>query len=90
MYRTGIEIISQILDVSIDGISKTRIMYQAYLSYNQLTRYLELLLDLEYLEFDDKRKLFTTTAKGLEFMKSNSERHEFADGLSSVAIQDAS
>jgi predicted transcriptional regulator len=64
---------SQILGVAVSGTTKTRIMYQAYLSYNRLTKYLDLLLDIEYLEFDNERKLFKTTAKGLEFLRSNNE-----------------
>lgn len=73
LYRARVEIMSQILGVAVSGTTKTRIMYQAYLSYNRLTKYLDLLLDIEYLEFDNERKLFKTTAKGLEFLKSNNE-----------------
>jgi predicted transcriptional regulator len=53
LYRTRVEIFSQILDVAISEISKTRTMYQAYLSYQQLNRYLKLLVDLGYLYFDN-------------------------------------
>jgi predicted transcriptional regulator len=75
---------SQILDVSVSGTTKTRIMYQAYLPYSRLTNYLNLLVAIGYLEFDDERKLFKTTAKGLDFLKSNNEPGNLAYSLSEV------
>jgi predicted transcriptional regulator len=53
------------------GTNRTRIMYQVYLPYHRLSKYLDLLIDIGYLEFDNERKLFTTTAKGSEFLKNN-------------------
>ena len=52
-YRSRTEIVSNILEAANGGVTKTKIMYKAYLSYNQLREYLSILIEnnlLEYLE----------------------------------------
>ena len=52
-YRSRTEIVSNILDAVNGGVTKTKIMYKAFLSYNQLKEYLSILIEnnlLEYLE----------------------------------------
>ena len=67
---------SNILDAAKGGITKTKIMYFAFLSYNQLNEYLSLLIEntlIEYLEGVNKYK---TTEKGLFFLKMHNELEE--------------
>jgi predicted transcriptional regulator len=70
--RSRTEIVSSILDAANGGgASKTKIMYTAFLSYNQLNEYLSLLTDiLEYLDGTNK---FKTTEKGLKYLKMYNE-----------------
>ena len=70
-YRSRTEIVSEILTLasSGEGISKTRIMYGAYLSYDQLKEYLSLLLVNRLLE--KKGVQYKTTSKGLEYVKQH-------------------
>ena len=42
-YRSRTEIVSMILDSANGGATKTKIMYNAFLSYNQLKEYLSVL-----------------------------------------------
>ena len=52
-YRSRTEIVSNILDAANGRANKTKIMYNAYLSYNQLKEFLSILLEnnlLEYIE----------------------------------------
>ena len=54
-YRSRIDIISVILDAvngGTDGLTKTKIMYQAYLSHEQIKEYLRLLTDNDLLRYD--------------------------------------
>ena len=44
------EIIQNILELSIDGARKTKILYQGNLSYFQLSKYLTMLIEKEILE----------------------------------------
>jgi predicted transcriptional regulator len=63
-YRSRSEIIHAILNVAEDGVTKTRIMYGAYISYAQLVEYLGLLMDRKLLHFDKKSNYYTLTEKG--------------------------
>ena len=69
--RTETEIIALILE-SINGngrAAQTRIMFEAYLSYAQLKRYLSLLLQKGLIEYQKVGGLFTMTEKGMHFLQ---------------------
>ncbi len=71
--RSDIDIMANILSEANKGTKKTRIMYRCNLSHRQLQLYLQLLLDMGFLESDSKKegaKLnhFRTTSKGIEFL----------------------
>jgi predicted transcriptional regulator len=75
-HRT--EIIAQILEVVNDGsssggdegVTRTKIMYKAFLSYAQLKEYLAILTHNGLLSFDVSTQTFKTTEKGLRFLKA--------------------
>ena len=52
-YRSRTEIVSNILEAANGGVTKTKIMYKAYLSYNQLREYLSILIENNLLEYLD-------------------------------------
>ena len=49
--RNRTEIVSNILEATNGGISKTKIMYKTYLSYNQLREYLSILIENNLIEY---------------------------------------
>ena len=68
-YRSRTDIISEILDVANGGsATRTKIMYKAYLSYNQLKEYLMLLTENSLLSYDAYNQTYRTTEKGLRFL----------------------
>ena len=71
--RTHTEIVGNILDSANGGASKTKIMYKAYLSYNQLKEYLSLLIENNLIEYLDGTRTFKTTEKGLNYLKMHNE-----------------
>ena len=71
--RSRTEIVSNILDAANGGTTKTKIMYTAFLSYNQLTEYLSLLIENNLIEYLDGTNKFKTTEKGLFFLKMHNE-----------------
>ncbi|MGH9982208.1 MAG: winged helix-turn-helix domain-containing protein [Nitrososphaeraceae archaeon] len=75
-YRTSTEIISMILDAAKVGATKTKIMYKAMLSYNQLKEYLSVLIKNNLMEYRDGNKTFKTTEKGLNLLKIHNEMIE--------------
>ncbi len=68
-YRTRTEIIARILEVASEGtVLKTKIMYGAFLSHQQLKEYLSLLLERELIQFSKQGQTYRTTEKGLHFL----------------------
>jgi len=60
-YRSRTEIVSNILDAANGGATKTKIMYNAFLSYNQLKDYLSILIENNLLAYLEGAKIFRTT-----------------------------
>ena len=75
-YRSRTEIVSNILDAANGGATKTKIMYTAFLSYNQLTEYLSILIENNLLEYRHGPQTFKTTEKGLNLLKMHNEMGE--------------
>ena len=71
--RSRTEIVGSILDAANGGTTKTKIMYIAFLGYNQLNEYLSLLIENNLVEYLDGTKTFKTTEKGLFFLKVHNE-----------------
>jgi predicted transcriptional regulator len=74
VVRNRIEIIAHILEVvnegSDDGVTKTKIMYKAFLNYAQLKEYLTILTDNGLLSYDLGTQTFKTSKKALRFLKA--------------------
>lgn len=65
--RSNIEVVADILRIGEHGAGKTRIMYQANMSYHQLQKYLDLLVDRGCLQrtVSDKSHIsYNVTSKG--------------------------
>jgi predicted transcriptional regulator len=75
-YRSRTEIVSNILEAANGGVTKTKIMYKAYLSYNQLKEYLSILIENNLIEYLDGTNKFKTTEKGLNLLKMHNEMAE--------------
>ena len=52
----------------VDGITKTKIMYKAFITYDQLNDYLSLLLEKGLIEYTEGERLYRTTPKGVDFL----------------------
>jgi len=73
--RSRTEIVAMILDAANGGggETKTKIMYFAFLSYNQVKEYLSLLIANNLIEYIDGTHKFKTTEKGLNYLKMHNE-----------------
>jgi predicted transcriptional regulator len=68
------EIVASILQSVInpkadDGIRRTRIMYNSFLSYSMVTHYLKLLTENGSLEYDELNKTYRITEAGLRVLE---------------------
>ena len=70
--RDRIDIISDILEVAKveDGITKTRIMYKANLSHDQMKHYVRILTESNLLHYDLHTQRFKISEKGLRFIEA--------------------
>ncbi len=68
-YRSRPEIISHILEIANGGgATQSKIMYKAFLDYDQVREYLLLLAKSDMLQYDFITRTFKTTEKGLKFL----------------------
>ena len=59
-----------------EELTKTKIMYKAFLSYSQLKEYLAMLVENSLLEFEEGRQIYRTTEKGIRFLQMYAQVHE--------------
>ena len=80
-YRDRTEMITLILTSAsrMNGVLKTKIMYEAFLSFSQLKEYVALLLRNGLLEHDELKKTYKTTEKGLRLLELYNSLTEIVD-----------
>jgi len=77
MKRSRQEIISQILEICMNGASKTKIVYQANLNFKTVNPYLDLLIKNEMIQVNEGRAiLYETTPKGIRLLESIKRIHD--------------
>lgn len=75
MGRGKHDVYAEILTIAKQGgVGKTKIMYQANLSWKQLNQHLDTLLSLRLIEKNSTT--FRTTVKGLVFLKHINEANK--------------
>lgn len=58
-----------ILQASMNGATKTRLMYSAYLSYAQVQEYLQFLMERRLIGFEKETHAYKLTEQGLRFLR---------------------
>ena len=70
-YRTSVEIIAEILKIANGGnVTRTKIMYSAFLNYFQLKEYLPMLTERGLISYNSDTRTYKTTEKGLMLLKT--------------------
>lgn len=65
-----------ILEAANGGATKTKIMYSAFLSFEQLKQYLAYLLERGLIEHEEITQKFRTTEKGMRVLKLQNQINE--------------
>ena len=68
--------LAAMLEVAKGKVTKTKIMYTAFLSYVQLKEYLSILIENNLIEYLDGTQTYKTTEKGLNLLKMHNEMAE--------------
>lgn len=74
--RSRLDITTMILESARTGIPKSKIMFEAYLSYSQLVEYLNYLDQNNLLEYETNTHLYKLTGKGLRVLNISKEMNE--------------
>ena len=75
-YRSRSDIVGLLLDAANGGgATKTKLMYKAYLSFNQLREYLTLLVENGLIEYE-VGQTYRTTEKGMRILYLQNEMNE--------------
>jgi predicted transcriptional regulator len=82
--RSRTEIVSNILDAANGRTTKTKIMYIAFLSYNQLNEYVSILIENNLIEYLDGTQTYKTTEKGLNYLKMHNEIGELLQSTTKI------
>jgi predicted transcriptional regulator len=78
-YRSRSEIVGLLLDAGNGGgATKTKLMYKAYLSFNQLREYLSLLVENGLIEYEEGMRTYRTTEKGIRLLQIQNTMDEIA------------
>ncbi len=64
--RSELDIIALILNISMNGVRKSRIFLDANISYTMFRKYLSYMVGIEFLR--EKKGLYYTTEKGAKFL----------------------
>lgn len=65
-----------ILQATREKVTKTKIMYKAYLSYSQVKEYLTYLVENDLVMLDKSDQMYSITQKGHEFLTKYDEMSE--------------
>jgi predicted transcriptional regulator len=69
-YRSRTDIVGSILKSANGGrANKTKIMYKAFLSFEQLKEYLTVLQEKGLIEYEERQKTYRTTTKGIRLLQ---------------------
>jgi len=78
-YRSRSDIVGLLLDAANGGgATKTKLMYKAYLSFNQLREYLALLVENGLIEYEEGMRTYRTTEKGMRLLQIQNTMDEIA------------
>ena len=78
-YRSRSDIIGLLLNAANGGgATKTKLMYSAFISFNQLKEYLSLLVENGLMEYEEGKHTYRTTEKGLRFLHLQNKIDEIA------------
>jgi len=76
MKRSRDIIISRILDICVNGASKTRIVYQANLNFRTINPYIDLLIRNGLIDVKkEKTLIYETTLRGLALLDNFKQIH---------------
>jgi|SoiMethySBSTD1v2_1073268.scaffolds.fasta_scaffold74690_2 predicted transcriptional regulator len=82
-YRSRTDIVASILQSAAregGGIGVTRLMYNSFLSYNQVSQYVKIIKENGLLNYDASTGKYTISAKGSKYLELHSKMDKMLHG----------
>src|SRR5688500_11628287 len=76
-HRTATAIIAEILHLASFRMSKTKIMYAAFLSHHQIQFYLRMLGESRLVAKEESRNVYKSTGRSMQILKLDTQREGF-------------
>ena len=87
MKRSRDIIISRILDICVNGASKTRIVYQANLNFRTINPYIDLLIRNGLIDVKkEKTLIYETTLRGLALQDNFKQIHSELSSKKALSV----
>ena len=78
-YRSRSEIIGLLLNAANGGgATKTKLMYSAFISFNQLREYLSLMVENGLVQYEEGMHTYKTTERGMRLLHIQNKIDEVA------------
>jgi predicted transcriptional regulator len=78
-YRSRSDIVGLLLNAANGGrATKTKLMYSAFISFNQLREYLSLLSENGLIQYEEGMHTYRTTEKGMRLIQIQNKIDEVA------------
>jgi len=78
-YRSRSDIVRLLLNAANGGrATKTKLMYSAFISFNQLREYLSLLVENGLIQYEEGMGTYRTTQKGMRLLHIQNKIDELA------------
>jgi predicted transcriptional regulator len=85
-HRIKPEIIWQLLEAANGRtVTKTELTYSAFVSHSQLQKYLVMLVEDGFIEYDSENRVCKTSNKGLEFLRLYNQVAEIVSPVLNLA-----
>lgn len=82
-YRSRTDIVASIFQSAAregGGIGVTRLMYNSFLSYNQITQYVKVIKENGLLNYETSAGKYTISAKGSKYLELHSKMNKMLQG----------
>ena len=78
-YRSRSDIIGLLLNAANGGrATKTKLMYSAFISFNQLREYVSFLVENGLIQYEEGKHTYRTTEKGMRLLNIQNKMDEVA------------
>ena len=79
-HRSRTDIIANMLESASDKpLTKTQLMYMAFVPHEQMRNFVAMLIENDLLNFNNQTHQFNTTSKGRKFLELYDEMHQCVD-----------